>query len=74
MLESFSLQQMCRCGSTECRGVIGGKREKQQKNNSITNKGDKSFEDANDKRKNKIQNKKSKDKVSVKIVYHFFPL
>ncbi|XP_035824924.1 uncharacterized protein LOC101849998 isoform X2 [Aplysia californica] len=53
-------QQECRCRSTECRGVIGGKT---QRTNSIMNKPEKVLEDSKDKRKNKVMNRKSKDKM-----------
>ncbi|KAK3777391.1 hypothetical protein RRG08_032495 [Elysia crispata] len=51
-------QQECRCGSSECRGVIGGKRSL----NTGKQAADKVVEDYKDKRKSKFMNKKIKDK------------
>ncbi|GFO35810.1 histone-lysine N-methyltransferase, partial [Plakobranchus ocellatus] len=52
-------QQECRCGSAECRGVIGGKRSL-----GTCKQMDKVEEDYKDKRKSKCMNKKIKDKLS----------
>ncbi|XP_055888108.1 uncharacterized protein LOC106075037 isoform X1 [Biomphalaria glabrata] len=51
-------QQECRCGSSDCRGVIGGKT---QRNNNNYCKPEK-LEDGKDKRKSKLMNKKIKEK------------
>ncbi|KAH9513216.1 Histone-Lysine N-Methyltransferase ash1l, partial [Bulinus truncatus] len=51
-------QQECRCGSSECRGVIGGKT---QRTNGSYSKPEK-LDDPKDKRKSKLMNKKMKEK------------
>lgn len=60
------MQQECRCGSSDCRGVIGGKT---QRSNSNAAKPEK-MDDGKDKRKSKLMNKKLKDKVSYIFVLY----
>ena len=63
------LQQECRCGSSECRGVIGGKRTL-----NTGKQADKVPDDYKDKRKSKCMNKKLKDKVcAIGLIGHMAP-